>query len=199
MKPFKEWIIFPGKRLKLHNALNYHVYTSDITVDMFRAVFFPRNFNETYRYLGQVQASAPSITTECDAGIQALVIYIDYLAKPKWCPRWVLRFLHLFGNDNCQIGHRRNITLARLHSKLTKGYRLFSYKSRWTPYDVHIEVKGDANINWLANAVESKIYYDGRRDDLLESIAVIDEDRSLCVKDYTNDMLEAELKRLKKL
>ena len=62
--------------------------------------------------------------------IHALVIAVDYEARPWWCPRWFLRFLHLFGNDNSLV-RVRNFRLNRLHTKITKGIFMWDYKTKW--------------------------------------------------------------------
>ena len=83
--------IFKGKKAKLGP-----VRTMDITLDDIRAVFFPKTFNEKYIYLGSVPWNEDGDTFKA---MEPLVIFMDHKAKPKFCPRWFLRFLHLFGNE----------------------------------------------------------------------------------------------------
>ena len=83
-------IIFKGKKYKF-------ITTMDITLDHIRAVFFPKLFHEKYKYLGSVPWSEDG---DIFKAMEPLVVFMDYKAKPWWCPRFVLRFLHLFGDDN---------------------------------------------------------------------------------------------------
>ncbi len=59
-----------------------------------------------------------------------LVLVMDYEAKPWWCPRWFLRFLHVFGNDKSLV-RVRNRRLHDLHRKLTKGIMFWDWKTKW--------------------------------------------------------------------
>jgi hypothetical protein len=83
------------------------IFTRNISLDELRAVFFPKNFYEKYHYLGSVPYREDG---KLFKALYPLVLAMDYEAKPKWCPRWVLRFLHLFGSDN-SIVRVRNFTL----------------------------------------------------------------------------------------
>ena len=94
----KDVVIFKGKKAK-----SGPVYTLNITVDHIRAVFFPKDFYETYRYLGSVPSEYKNSNNDIFYAMRPLVIYLDYLARPWWCPMWFLRLLHLFGNDNSII------------------------------------------------------------------------------------------------
>ena len=102
-------------------------HTKDITLDDLRSVFFPKSFYEKYRYLGAIPWNEDG---EIFKAMEPLVIFMDYRAKPKWCPRWFLRFLHLFGNDN-SIVRVRNMKLHNLHRTLTKGIMMYDYKTKW--------------------------------------------------------------------
>ena len=104
-----------------------YIHTRNITLDDIRAVFFPKSFQEKYRYLGSVPYSEESYIFKA---MEPLVIYMDYKAKPKWCPRWVLRFLFLFGSDN-SIVRVRNRFLHNLEKRLTGGIMLVDYKTKW--------------------------------------------------------------------
>ena len=94
---------------------------------------------------------------------------MDYKAKPKWCPRFVLRFLHLFGSDN-SIVRVRNHKLNRLKTRLTKGIMMLDYKTKWIDYDLRISISGDIDMWRLATSIEDKFYKDGYRRDLIEQI-----------------------------
>lgn len=154
------------------------IHTMNIKWDHIRAVFFPKNFHEKYHYLGSVPWHEES---DMFQAIEPLVIFLDYKAKPWWCPRWVLRFLHLFGNDN-SIVRVRNRTLANLSDKLTKGIMIVDYKTKWEWYDLRLSIYGDEQANWLADAIEDKYYRDGRRQDLKDRLKAIHPDKDFSFK-----------------
>jgi hypothetical protein len=177
-------IIFKGKKR------NY-IHTRDITLDDIRAVFFPKNFHERYRYLGSVPWNEDG---DIFKAMEPLIIFMDYKAKPKWCPRWVLRFLHLFGSDN-SIVRVRNGILYDLEKRLTKGIQLTDYKTKWEYYDLRISVYGTDQMQDLADAIEHKVYSDGLREDLADEIKELDP-KTKYDKGYSIDSLRNELNRL---
>jgi len=156
---FKSLLFWKGRKKGM-------VHTMNIKWDHVRAVFFPKNFYEKYHYLGSVTWNEEG---DIFQAMEPLVIFMDSKAKPWWCPRWVLRFLHLFGNDN-SIVRVRNRTLHNLSRRLTKGYLIVDYKTKWQWYDLRISVYGNEQMNWLADAIEAKFYRDGRRQDLLDQL-----------------------------
>lgn len=177
-------IIFKGKQHKV-------IHTRNITIDDIRAVFFPKNFYEKYKYLGSVPWREEGNIFKA---LEPLVIFMDYKAKPKWCPRWVLRFLHLFGSDN-SIVRVRNWKLHNLKNKLTKGYMIFDHKTKWTDYDLRISIAGDEQCQDLANSIEQYYYREGYKKDLVDRIKDIDKDTKYN-SGYSTDSLEKELRRL---
>jgi hypothetical protein len=158
-------ILFKGKKAKVGP-----VRTSDIKLSDIWKVFFPANFYEKYRYLGYIPYESEG---DMFKALEPLIIFMDYKSKPKWCPRWFLRFLHLFGNDN-SIVRMRNFRLHRLHNKLTKGIMMWDYKTKWQWYDLRISVSGDFQLTELANMIENSYYKKGRRKELTESILKLD-------------------------
>lgn len=177
-------IIFKGKKRK-------YIHTMDITLNDIRAVFFPFTFNEKYKYLGSVPWKESG---EIFQAMEPLVIFMDSKAKPWWCPRFVLRFLHLFGDDN-SIVRVRNRFLSNLKQKITKGYTLVDYKTKWEWYDLRISVYGSKQMQDLADAIEAKFYEDGRRIDLADQIKDLDPNTKFN-KGYTIKTLQEELDRL---
>ena len=177
-------IIFKGKKYKF-------IHTRDITLDDLRAVFFPKNFHEKYQYLGCVPWHEEGAIFKA---MEPLVIFMDYKAKPKWCPRWFLRFLHLFGSDN-SIVRVRNWTLHNLGRRLTKGFMIFDYKTKWEYYDLRISVYGTSQMQDLADAIEHKFYSDGYRKSLADQIKELDPDTKYD-SGYSIDSLRNELDRL---
>ena len=142
------------------------IHTKDITLDDLRSVFFPKSFHEKYRYLGAIPWREDG---KIFKAMEPLVIFMDYKAKPKWCPRWFLRFLHLFGNDN-SIVRVRNMKLHNLHRKLTKGIMMYDYKTKWEWYDLRISIAGDKQMSDLADDIQDMYYTRGQKEDILEKI-----------------------------
>ena len=136
--------------------MSNRAYLQKITLKDIRVIFFPKNFYEKYSYLGSVPYKDEK------SMFHALVIAMDHEAKPKWCPRWFLRFLYLFGNDN-SIVRVRNFTLHRLFQKLTKGIRIWDYKTKWTDYDLRISVSAPKYLFDLSQAIELYTYTEGER------------------------------------
>ena len=139
--------LFKGKKYK-------YIHTRDIYLDDIRAVFFPKNFWEKYRYLGNVPFKEEGRIFDA---LLPLVLLMDYESKPWWCPRWFLRFLHLFGNDNSVV-KVRNWKLHRLFTKITKGNRLVDYKTKWSENDLRIHVNGSDRVMDLADDIERGFY-----------------------------------------
>lgn len=151
--------IFKGKKYGI-------VHTRDITLDDIRAVFFPKDFYEKYLYLGAVPYNEEG---KIFKAIYPLILALDNHAKPWWCPRWFLRFLHLFGSDNSCV-RVRNFFLHNLKGKITKGTMIFDYKTKWEWYDLRISVHAPEEFQDMADAIEYFFYTNGRKTDLLEKI-----------------------------
>jgi hypothetical protein len=146
------------------------IYTRDIDLDDIREVFFPNSFEEKYGYLGSVPYNEDS---EVFKAMYPLVLAMDYEAKPKWCPRWFLRFLHLFGNDK-SIVRVRNFTLHNLFRKLTKGIMIWDYKTKWEWYDLRISISAPKHLQDLADAIERDFYSRGRQEEIVDQIKKLD-------------------------
>ena len=140
------------------------IYTRDITLNDFRYIFFPKDFSEKYGYLGSV----PDYKYYNQAMV-ALVLAMDYEAKPKLCPRWVLRFLDVFGNDR-SIVRVRNRTLHNLINKLTKGIKFVDYKTKWSHYDLRISINAPKHLQDLANDIEDGFYNRGYKQELIDEL-----------------------------
>lgn len=175
-RPFKEktldflqsFIFWKGRKKGM-------IFTRGISFDDIRAVFFPKNFYEKYLYLGQVPYRQDGKLFQA---LYPLVLAMDYEARPKWCPRWFLRFLHLFGSDN-SIVRVRNFTLHNLEKKLTKGILMWDYKTKWTEYDLRISVAAPKHLQDLADYIEDGYYSKGRQEELVGQIKAIDPDAKI--------------------
>jgi len=139
------------------------IHTRDITWDDMREVFFPKDFNEKYGYLGYIYTSENG-----DAGkvIRPLILAMDKKAKPKWCPRWFLRLLDLFGNDK-SIVRVRNWRLSKLSQRLTKGIRFMDWKTKWEWYDLRISIVADQELHDMADKIARDYYEKGKQEEAL--------------------------------
>ena len=164
------------------------IYTRDITLNDFRYIFFPKDFSEKYGYLGSV----PDYKYY-DQAMVALVLAMDYEAKPKWCPRWFLRFLDVFGNDS-SIVRVRNWTLHNLFNKLTKGIRFVDYKTKWQGYDLRISISAPKYLQDLADDIEDGYYSRGKQKELVAEIKALDPNASIIWGSVNK--LEEQLKKL---
>jgi hypothetical protein len=165
------------------------IHTRDIKLDDIRAIFFPKDFYEKYHYLGSVPYKESG---DLFKAIYPLVLAMDYEAKPKWCPRWFLRFLHLFGSDN-SIVRVRNRFLHDLGRRLTKGILMWDYKTKWADYDLRISISGPKHLQNLADGIESYFYKEGRSNELVEQILKLDPNASIV---WSVSRLEKQLEEL---
>jgi hypothetical protein len=143
-----------------------------ITLNKLRAVFFPKTFYEKYGYLGSVPWREDG---ELFKAMEPLLIFMDYKAKPKWCPRWFLRFLHVFGSDK-SIVRVRNRRLHNLLSKLTKGIIIYDYKTKWSNYDLRVSISAPQDLYDLESAISTHFYNQGYREELFNKIKAIEPD-----------------------
>lgn len=152
-------ILFKGKKKGM-------VHTMDIKGEHLREVFFPRTFSERYRYLGYIYMNEESSYKKY---LQPLVLTMDYYARPRWCPRWFLRFLYLFGRDNSLV-RVRNRTLSNLHGRLTKGILMWDWKTKWSDYDLRISLSGPEFLHEIATNMEHVCYQRGRKEEVLKQL-----------------------------
>jgi len=151
------------------------IHTRNIELDDLRYIFFPKNFADEYGYLG---TSAWNEVSRYFKALYPLVLALDYEAKPKWCPRWFLRFLHVFGDDKSVV-RVRNRRLSNLHRKLTKGIQFWDWKTKWSDYDLRISISGPEHLQELASAIENRFYSTGRQKELVEQILKLDPNASI--------------------
>lgn len=150
------------------------IHTRSLKLDDLRYIFLPKGFEEKYGYLG----TSIYESSHYFKALYPLVLALDYEAKPKWCPRWFLRFLDVFGNDR-SIVRVRNRRLANLHSKLTKGIGFIDWKTKWSDYDLRISVSAPKHLQDLADDIESGVYSRGKEDELVEEILQLDANASI--------------------
>jgi hypothetical protein len=143
--------------------------------DDFRYIFFPKDFAEKYGYLGTSVWNEDSVYFKA---LYPLVLALDYEAKPKWCPRWFLRFLDVFGSDRSVV-RVRNLRLHNLQTKLTKGIAFVDWKTKWSDYDLRISIHAPSHLQDLASAIEEKFYSKGRQKELVKQIKQLDPNASI--------------------
>ena len=159
-KPFKQRAInFAHSLVFWKGRKKGMIHTRNIEWEDIRYIFAPKNFHEKYCYLGCIPYDENS---KIFRAMLPLVLAMDYEAKPKWCPRWFLRFLDVFGNDR-SIVRVRNHKLHNLHRKLTKGIRLNDYKTKWHWYDLRISISAPAYLQNLADDIEHAFYDRGEK------------------------------------
>jgi hypothetical protein len=159
-KPFKQRAInFAHSLVFWRGRKKGIIHTRNIEWEDIRYIFAPKNFNEKYGYLGCVPYDENS---KIFKAMLPLVLAMDYEAKPKWCPRWFLRFLDVFGNDRSII-RVRNHKLHNLYNKLTRGIRINDYKTKWQWYDLRISITGFQYLHDLADDIESGFYKRGEK------------------------------------
>ena len=145
------------------------IHTRDLQWNDLRYIFFPKGFEEKYGYLG----TSVFERSRYFKAIYPLVLAMDYEAKPKWCPRWFLRFLHVFGNDK-SIVRVRNRRLSNLQHKLTKNIAFWDYKTKWSDYDLRISIVGPKHLQELAHDIEVGFYDRGYREYLEDYLKQLD-------------------------
>jgi len=165
------------------------IYTRDLSWDDLRYIFFPKGF-EKYGYLGTQIWNEDG---DCFKALYPLVLAMDYEAKPKWCPRWFLRFLNVFGNDR-SIVRVRNRKLHDLHRKLTKGIIFWDWKTKWSEYDLRISISAPNHLQDLADDIESGFYSRGRQEEIVAEILKLDPKASIIWGSV--DRLEKQLEKL---
>lgn len=146
------------------------IHTRNIQLDDLRYIFFPKDFAEKYGYLGTSVWNEDSVYFKA---LYPLVLALDYEAKPKWYPRWFLRFLHVFGADR-SIVRVRNWRLNNLLTKLTKGIAFVDWKTKWSDYDLRISIHAPKHLQDLASAIEHDFYSQGKQKELVEQILKLD-------------------------
>ena len=162
---FKSLLFWRGRKKGM-------IHTRNLMWSDLRYIFFPKDFAEKYGYLG---TSVWNEESRYYKALLPLVLTLDYEAKPKWCPRWFLRFLHVFGNDR-SIVRVRNRFWSNLSNKLTKGIMFVDWKTKWTDYDLRISVHAPSHIQDLAQAIEEHFYSEGRQKELAVQIKELDPD-----------------------
>jgi len=165
------------------------IFTRNIELDDFRYIFFPKGF-EKYGYLGTHLWHEEG---DYFNALYPLVLAMDHEAKPKFCPRWFLRFLHVFGCDR-SIVRVRNWTLHNLLRKLTKGIAFVDWKTKWHSYDLRISINAPMHLQNLADDIEQGFYSRGAQEELVAKIKQLDPNAGIIWGSI--DRLEKQLEKL---
>lgn len=180
LEDLKYTILFwKGRKMK-------YITTRNLEWSDIRYIFFPSKLDK-YGYLNITFYKDNEFTK----ALMPLVLAMDYEAKPWWCPRWFLRFLHVFGNDKSLV-RVRNRRLHNLHRKLTKGILFWDWKTKWYDYDLRISISGTAHLHNLASWIEQGYYKKGYQNELIERIKKIDPNAktNIISVDYLEKQLE---------
>ena len=113
------------------------VHSMDITVGhVLKCVFPERGFE--YDYLGYAwyNINKDGTLNAEDRLLRGFFKQVDKVARPWWCPRFVLRLLHLFGSDN-SIVRVRNWKLHNLERRLTKGIAITDTKWKYDSFRIY--------------------------------------------------------------
>ena len=167
------------------------IFTRNIELDDFRYIFFPKGF-EKYGYLGVHLWHEEG---DYFNALYPLVLAMDHEAKPKFCPRWFLRFLHVFGCDK-SIVRVRNWTLHNLLRKLTQGISFVDWKTKWHSYDLRISIGAPKHLQDLADDIEHGFYSRGAQEELVKAILEINPTASIIwgsvdrLKKQLDDLIE---------
>lgn len=97
--------------------------------------FIPDRDNK-YQYLGITWNPYSKGTIEYST-IEQFIVDVDKFARPKYFPKFILRLLHLFGNDN-SIVRLRNRRFSEWSRKILKGIMITDIKTKWDEYDIRI-------------------------------------------------------------
>lgn len=114
------------------------IHTRDITFkDVYRC-FKPEPGFE-YDYLGYAYYNVNKDGEPKNEGekiIKEFLQRVDKIVKPKYCPRFVLHLLNLFGNDK-SIVRVRNFKLHNLFIRLTGGIRITDMKWKYDSFRIY--------------------------------------------------------------
>jgi hypothetical protein len=90
----------------------------------------------------------------------------------------------------------RNWKIHNLEKKLTGGILLVDWKTKWADYDLRISIHGPRHLQHLAEAIETKFYKEGYREELITKIKELAPDAKIF--DITVSSLEKQLEELQK-
>jgi len=131
------------------------VVLQDITLYKVFRCFFPTR-HEKHHYLG-ITWNPYDENSHMYNVIEEFIVYVDSIARPERCPKFFLRLLHLFGNDNsiCRV---RNRYLSDLHHHILNNIMIMDIKTKWDEYDIRIYGHFPDNIHKRIEEIEDEFY-----------------------------------------
>jgi hypothetical protein len=81
--------------------------------------------------------------------MKSFILTVDGAARPKWCPKWFLRLLELY-RDN-------NPTAYKLHNKITKGIRIIDMGVVNHSYDIIIYGYFNPEIKYKIEIIKEEL------------------------------------------
>jgi hypothetical protein len=108
------------------------VHTRDITIGDILDCFFPEK-GEEYSYLGYAYYTPKTVVGDI---LLDFFKKVDKAARPKWCPKFYIRLLHLFGNDNSVV-RMRNFYIQNKFCKITKGIMISDMKWKYDTFRIY--------------------------------------------------------------
>jgi len=132
---FKDIVLIKSK---VKGSTAFKVTLQHITIDDVLECFFPMIGNE-YSYLGYATydyTPGSKFLFPEERLLRDFFKEVDRVARPWWCPRFVLRLLNLFGNDGSLV-RLRNRYLSGIFYRLTKGIRVTDTKWKYDTFRIY--------------------------------------------------------------
>jgi hypothetical protein len=132
MKKIKDIVISKGRKAQIGP-----VHTRDITLEDIYRCFYPKRGYE-YDYLGYAyyHVKEDGTLSKQEQIVKDFLQQVDAVVKPKYCPRFVLHLLNLFGNDK-SIVRMRSLKLHNMFYRLTGGIRITDMKWKYDSFRIY--------------------------------------------------------------
>jgi len=127
------------------------LYYKKLLLDIW-ACFFPNEFNY-YSYLGFCLNIYVNSKSNEHKLLNTIFKLIDNEAKPKWCPRWFLRLLNLFGNQ-----YIKNKRISGVLNGLLKGIRIANIRTKYHTNDISIDGTFPDPLDCWIKGLEDEIF-----------------------------------------
>jgi hypothetical protein len=128
---FKDIVLVKSK---VKGSTAFKVTLQHITIGDVLECFFPIPGSE-YSYLGYSTYDYTFILPG-ERLLRDFFKEVDRVARPWWCPKFVLHLLNLFGNDRSLV-RVRNRFLAGVFFRLTKGIRVTDIKWKYKTFRIY--------------------------------------------------------------
>lgn len=132
---FKDIVLVKSK---VKESTAFKVTLQSITIGDVIECFFPRVGRE-YSHLGyctyDYTLGSKYLFPE-ERVLKDFFEEVDRVARPWWCPKFVLRLLDLFGNDRSLV-RTRNPFLTGIFYRITKGIRVTDTKWKYDTFRIY--------------------------------------------------------------